>query len=174
MADPLAAGHELPVRALPEGVAHAAVVPRKAHAFADDRADIVYIVALDGAHRPVRDDEVERAELFDIRQALLVLLDVHLQPLVFKQPLESCGDELRLVTVPAANKNKYFFHTADPFLRRRRTHPGKRTSFGIILTNAAMSVKAEMDTLLEKSAPFPIETVPDRGEPSFENGACCL
>ena len=110
VADPLAAGDELPFRILAEGVAHTAVAARQANAGAHRLADVHHVLVLDLAHGPAGHNEVQAHQHIKIGQHVQRVADGAFVVVFFQQTGETLGGELGLVAVPAALEDQCFFH----------------------------------------------------------------
>lgn len=119
MADPLAAGYELPFGVLAEGIAHAAVAAREADARAHRPRHVAGIPGRQLTARPAGHQQVEIKERLRILQAVQRVPNLDRKALGLQQAGEAAGYELRLVAVPAALENPCFFHVkTDSFLNR--------------------------------------------------------
>ena len=103
MADPLAAGHELPFHILAEGIAHAAVTAGQTHAVHAHRAH--HALALfpgNGAHGPHRHDEIQILQLIIVQNRVQGIGNFHLEIRRAQQSAKALGHQLGFMAVPAA------------------------------------------------------------------------
>ena len=113
MGDPLPAAHELIFDRFAEGVAHAAVIARKADAAAHRRGKLVELLFLDLGHRVDGNDQAHVGQA-GIREGFCRVLDEDLE--VFF--LEHAGDDgsalLGLVPAPATPDDQCLAHLQAP------------------------------------------------------------
>ena len=116
MADELPAHEPLVSEVVAEGVARAAVHAGEPGAGADRRLDVVPMLALEPAHRPVRDDEVHFLQVRGVRQRLHRLVELDIDAVLRQAVAEHLGRLDRVVETAAFAVAEYkSFHARDSF-----------------------------------------------------------
>lgn len=116
MADPLAAGDELPLGILPEGVAHPSMAAGQSHPLAHRFGDVAGVVSGDFPHGPAGHQQIHLPQAIEIGQAVQGVGDRYGEAGFLQQARETAGGELRLVTVPATLENESLFHKCPPYM----------------------------------------------------------